>query len=229
MPPRRDHRHWGHRDRPPPAPAGRWRDGRHGRRPRCPARRRCRPRPPRRRGRPGPSAPAAIRSEPARLIASAYGARSPKLSQTPGGAALQRQLEQRRLPVQAPGDEAHAHSGVAGGVELAREPVPLAVPRADEPQAAGVGDRRRERAAADEGHRGEEDRVLDVEQPRQRRRNRHGSRLHRLVERTHARPLGLDQHRHVPGLVLVLPHLHVRARDVGPAEHLAHAGVDLRG
>src|SRR6186713_1480865 len=36
----------------------------------------------------------------------------------------------------------------------------------------------------------------------------------------------IDQHRHVAGLVLVLPHHLVRARNLGPRQHFAHAGID---
>ena len=41
-----------------------------------------------------------------------------------------------------------------------------------------------------------------------------------------ARALALDQHRHVAGRVLVLPHLRVGARDSRPREDLRHAGID---
>src|SRR5579883_753389 len=47
-----------------------------------------------------------------------------------------------------------------------------------------------------------------------------------VLERAQAGPPGRDEHRHVPRLVLVLPHLGVRLGDVGPVEDLAHAGID---
>src|SRR5690348_8071120 len=50
--------------------------------------------------------------------------------------------------------------------------------------------------------------------------------LRRFLETAHPRPPRLHQHRHVAGLVLVAPHLHMRARDVVPGEHFGHAGID---
>src|SRR5579862_8871140 len=52
------------------------------------------------------------------------------------------------------------------------------------------------------------------------------SRFARVLDATHARALGLDQHRHVSGLVLVLHHLGVGAGNVRPTEDLGHAGID---
>ena len=51
-------------------------------------------------------------------------------------------------------------------------------------------------------------------------------RLDRILEIAQAGARRVDQHRHVAGRVLVLPHLHVRERDLLPGEHLAHARVD---
>src|SRR5260221_960337 len=53
-----------------------------------------------------------------------------------------------------------------------------------------------------------------------------GSVLERVFQRAQAGALGRDQHRHVAGLVLVLPHLGVGLRDICPVEDLAHAPVD---
>ena len=47
-----------------------------------------------------------------------------------------------------------------------------------------------------------------------------------VLERLEPLRRRIDQHRHVAGRVLVLPHLHVRERDLGPGEHLAHARID---
>src|SRR6266436_2130211 len=51
-------------------------------------------------------------------------------------------------------------------------------------------------------------------------------RLARVVQGAHAGALGLDEDRHVSGLVLVLHHLGMRAGNLQPGEHLRHAGVD---
>src|SRR5262249_40452917 len=51
-------------------------------------------------------------------------------------------------------------------------------------------------------------------------------RLDRVLEGAQARALGLDEHGHVAGLVLVLPHLGVGAGYVGPRKDLGHAGID---
>nr|WP_148313638.1 RHS repeat protein [Sorangium cellulosum] len=46
------------------------------------------------------------------------------------------------------------------------------------------------------------------------------------LERTHARRPGLDERGHVPRLVEVLPHLHVRLRDLVPGERLREDRTD---
>src|ERR1700761_8080309 len=49
--------------------------------------------------------------------------------------------------------------------------------------------------------------------------------VNHVLERAQSRPRRVDEHRHVAGLVLILPHFGVGGRDLRPGEHLRHAGV----
>ena len=51
-------------------------------------------------------------------------------------------------------------------------------------------------------------------------------RLDEILEIAQAGMRGVDEHGHVSGAVLVLPHFHVGVGDLAPREHLAHAGID---
>ena len=62
--------------------------------------------------------------------------------------------------------------------------------------------------------------------PRQNGGGELRSILQRVLEGPQAGALGRDEHRHVSRLVQVLPHLGVGLGNVGPVEHLAHAGID---
>src|SRR5262249_21076093 len=51
-------------------------------------------------------------------------------------------------------------------------------------------------------------------------------RLDHVLEAAQADARRVDQHRHVAGLVLVLPHHLMGERDLVPGKHLAHARID---
>src|SRR5262249_9846643 len=52
------------------------------------------------------------------------------------------------------------------------------------------------------------------------------ARLDHVLDGTKTGARRADQHRHVARAMLVLPHAHMRLRDLLPGEDLAHAGID---
>ena len=68
---------------------------------------------------------------------------------------------------EAPCDEAAADSGIACAIPLAIDPVGVAIATAKKTEAAGLADSRRRSASGNEIHRGKQNRMLNVEHPRQ--------------------------------------------------------------
>ena len=80
-----------------------------------------------------------------------------------GGTMFQRVGQERRRLAQRPGDEPDADARAAGRSELFLDPGRVAVAAADQAQAAGAADGRRQRAAAGERHRRGYDRMPQVQ------------------------------------------------------------------
>ena len=86
-----------------------------------------------------------------------------------GRVARENTVEQLRLLLQRPGDEAATHGYVAGGAELGIEPINVTIAAANQSQTAGGGHRSGEPSAGRERHRRGNDRMPDAEllcQPR---------------------------------------------------------------
>lgn len=64
---------------------------------------------------------------------------------------------------QGPRDKTAADTLIAGCLELLVEPSRISIATANQPQATGLGDGCRERAAARESHRRREDGMADIE------------------------------------------------------------------
>src|SRR3954464_13078649 len=78
----------------------------------------------------------------------------------------ERKVEQLRLLREAPGDEAHANRGARGLLELAPDPVGVAVAATHEAETARVRYRGGERAAGNEAHRCEHDGLFGAQHVR---------------------------------------------------------------
>jgi hypothetical protein len=74
-----------------------------------------------------------------------------------------------------PGDEAAADPGVARAVPFSVDPVAVAITAAEQTEATGLADRRRQPAAGDEIHRREQNWVQDSEHLSQAVLNGHRS------------------------------------------------------
>ena len=81
--------------------------------------------------------------------------------------AVEHVVEQPRLARERPGDKPATAVGRSGLVELRIDPSPVAVPAADEPEPAGVRDRRRQAPARREGHRRQHHRMHEPQTLRQ--------------------------------------------------------------
>src|SRR5205823_2146942 len=79
------------------------------------------------------------------------------------GFVTQREIKQRGLLREAPGDEADADALAFGALEFAPHPLGVAITAADEAEAARARNRRSERAAGDETHGREHHRFLDAQ------------------------------------------------------------------
>jgi hypothetical protein len=84
---------------------------------------------------------------------------------------VEHKVEELRLPGEAPGYETSADLFVSGGVELILNPfdVPVsglwvAISAADQPNTAGAGHSRRERATSHASHGGKDDRMIDAKE-----------------------------------------------------------------
>ncbi len=81
---------------------------------------------------------------------------------------LERGAQGLGLGIERPGDEAHADACVAGGQKLARDGGGVGIARADQAEAARVGDGGGKLAAGRRAHRRQKDRMGDAERARQR-------------------------------------------------------------
>ena len=141
---------------------------------------------------------------PEALMRAANGSGSPNDRKTGARVACEHEVEQLRLLLQRPGDEAASDRCVAGRAELGIEPVRVAVAAADQPKPSGRRDGGGEPPARRERHGRGDDRMRDAELLRQPRVQCHvfGSRvacLRHATSRTRAQQLTWKTRRRVCG------------------------------